>query len=231
MADYARRANEEVQGKDPTSLVFTAGGSHLSLSGCAPNRRVTTFVRAESAYLGPLADGNNDADHICSSVNGRPPEPTSSRPAPLFNGMVEHDGHVGVLLDKIDQLGIADNTIVMYATDNGAEEMSWPDGGTTPFRGEKDTNWEGGWRVPCLIRWPGVLKPGTVSNEIHSHQDMLPTLVAAAGDLDVIDKLKKGVARPWWRSRRGSIPTPTRSATCSRSWRRRGRRWRRARPV
>ena len=110
------------------------------------------------------------------------------------DGMVEHDGHVGVLLDKIDALGIADNTIVMYATDNGAEEMSWPDGGSTPFRGEKDTNWEGGWRVPCLIRWPGVLQPGTVSNEIHSHQDMLPTLVAAAGDTDVIERLKKGVA-------------------------------------
>jgi len=109
------------------------------------------------------------------------------------DGMVEHDGHVGVLLDKIDQLGIADNTIVMYATDNGAEEMSWPDGGATPFRGEKDTNWEGGWRVPCLIRWPGVLEPGTISNEVHSHQDMLPTLAAAAGDPDVIEKLKKGV--------------------------------------
>ena len=72
------------------------------------------------------------------------------------DGMVEHDGHVGQLLDKLDELGIADNTIVMYSTDNGAEVMSWPDGGTTPFRGEKDTNWEGGWRVPCVIRWPGV---------------------------------------------------------------------------
>jgi arylsulfatase len=98
------------------------------------------------------------------------------------DGMVEHDGHVGQLLDKLDQLGIADNTIVMYSTDNGAEVMSWPDGGTTPFRGEKATNFEGGWRVPCAIRWPGVIKPGTVSNEIFSHQDMLPTLAAAAGD-------------------------------------------------
>src|SRR5208337_2801977 len=80
------------------------------------------------------------------------------------DGMVEHDGMVGQLLDKLDQLGIANNTIVMYSTDNGAEEMSWPDGGVTPFRGEKDTNWEGGWRVPCFIRWPGVLKPGTVDN-------------------------------------------------------------------
>jgi arylsulfatase A-like enzyme len=108
------------------------------------------------------------------------------------DGMVEHDGHVGQLLKKLDDLGIAENTIVMYATDNGAEEFSWPDGGITPFRGEKDSNWEGGWRVPCMIRWPGVIKPGTVSNEIFSHQDMLPTLVAAAGEPDIAAKLKQG---------------------------------------
>ena len=108
------------------------------------------------------------------------------------DGMVEHDRQVGLLLDKLDELGIADNTIVMYSTDNGAEELSWPDGGTTPFRGEKDTNWEGGWRVPTAIRWPGVIKPGTVSNEIFSHQDMLPTILAAAGDPDVVEKCKKG---------------------------------------
>jgi arylsulfatase len=108
------------------------------------------------------------------------------------DGMVEHDGHVGKLLDKLDQLGIADNTIVMYSTDNGAECLSWPDGGWTPFRGEKDTNWEGGWRVPCAIRWPGVTKPGTVSNDIFSHTDMLPTLLAAAGEPAIVEKLKKG---------------------------------------
>jgi arylsulfatase A-like enzyme len=108
------------------------------------------------------------------------------------DGMVEHDGHVGRLLAKLDELGIADNTIVMYSTDNGAEVMSWPDGGSTPFRGEKDTNFEGGWRVPCAIRWPGVIKPGTVSNELFSHTDMLPTLAAAAGEPDAVEKLKKG---------------------------------------
>jgi len=108
------------------------------------------------------------------------------------DGMVEHDGHVGQLLDKLDALGIADNTIVMYSTDNGAEVMSWPDGGTTPFRGEKDTNFEGGWRVPCAIRWPGHIKAGTVSNEIFSHTDMLPTLAAAGGDPNVVEKLKQG---------------------------------------
>ena len=108
------------------------------------------------------------------------------------DGMVEHDRQVGQLLDKLDELGIADNTIVMYSTDNGAEEMSWPDGGVTPFRGEKDTNWDGGWRVPTAIRWPGVIKPGTVYNDIFSHQDMLPTLVAAAGEPDIVEKCKKG---------------------------------------
>src|SRR5262249_11522459 len=108
------------------------------------------------------------------------------------DGMVEHDGHVGQLLDKLNELGIADNTIVMYSTDNGAEVCSWPDGGMTPFRGEKDTNYEGGWRVPCAIRWPGVIKAGSVSNELFSHTDMLATLAAAAGEPNIVEKLKKG---------------------------------------
>ena len=110
------------------------------------------------------------------------------------DGMVEHDGHIGLLLDKLDELGLAENTIVMYSTDNGAEAMSWPDGGTTMFRGEKNTNWEGGYRVPCAIRWPGVIEPGTVVNEIGSHEDMLPTLLAATGDVTVKDDLLEGRA-------------------------------------
>ena len=97
------------------------------------------------------------------------------------DGMVEHDGHVGKLLNKLDHLGIADNTIVMYSTDNGAEVMSWPDGGTTPFRGEK-TRTTGRLARPLPIRWPGLIKPGTVSNDIFSHTDMLPTLAAVAGE-------------------------------------------------
>ena len=108
------------------------------------------------------------------------------------DGMVEHDGFVGQLLKKIDDLGIAGNTIVMYSTDNGAEAMSWPDGGTTPFRGEKNTNWEGGYRVPCAIRWPGVIEPGTTYNDVFAHEDMLPTLLAAAGDPNVKAELLKG---------------------------------------
>jgi len=108
------------------------------------------------------------------------------------DGMVEHDGHVGQLLDKLDELKIADNTIVMYSSDNGAESMTWPDGGTTVFRGEKNTNWEGGYRVPTLMRWPGVIKPGQIINEIGAHEDMLPTILAAAGDPKIKEKLSKG---------------------------------------
>jgi arylsulfatase A-like enzyme len=109
------------------------------------------------------------------------------------DGMVEHDAMVGQLLDTLKELGLEDNTIVMYSTDNGAEKMTWPDGGQSPFRGEKNTNWEGGYRVPCMIRWPGVIKPGTVLNDIFAHEDMLPTLLAAAGDPGVKDTLLKGL--------------------------------------
>ncbi|MEM6673318.1 MAG: arylsulfatase [Planctomycetota bacterium] len=108
------------------------------------------------------------------------------------DGMVEHDGHVGQLLAKLDELGIADNTIVMYSTDNGAETFSWPDGGTTMFRGEKNTQWEGGYRVPTLMRWPGVIEPGTIVNDIGAHEDMLPTLIGAAGMTGVKDELLSG---------------------------------------
>jgi arylsulfatase A-like enzyme len=109
------------------------------------------------------------------------------------DGMVEHDNHVGAVLAKLKELGLDGNTIVMYSTDNGSESFSWPDGGTTMFRGEKNTQWEGGYRVPTAIRWPGVIKPGTVINDIGSHEDMLPTLLAAAGDGAVKENLLKGL--------------------------------------
>ena len=108
------------------------------------------------------------------------------------DGMVEHDGHVGELLKKLDDLGITNNTIVFYSTDNGAETFSWPDGGTTPFRSEKATNWEGGFRVPALVRWPGKIPASRISNDIVSHEDWLPTLLAAAGMPDVKERLLKG---------------------------------------
>jgi arylsulfatase len=108
------------------------------------------------------------------------------------DGMVEHDGHVGQVLAKLKELGLENDTIVMYSTDNGAETFTWPDGGTTMFRGEKNTQWEGGYRVPTVIRWPGVIKPGTVINDIAAHEDMLPTLLAAAGDTTASEDLLKG---------------------------------------
>ncbi|WP_198292994.1 arylsulfatase [Methylobacterium sp. WSM2598] len=108
------------------------------------------------------------------------------------DGMVEHDGHIGQLLKKLDELGIANDTIVLYTTDNGPHMNSWPDAAMTPFRSEKDTNWEGAFRVPCMIRWPGHIQAGSVSNEIVSGLDWLPTLMAAAGDPDITGKLLKG---------------------------------------
>ena len=112
--------------------------------------------------------------------------------SPYHDAMIDHDKNVGTVLAKIDELGIADNTIVMYSTDNGPHMNSWPDGGMTPFRSEKNSNWEGAYRVPAMVRWPGHIKPGTVSNDIISHLDWAPTLLAAAGVPDVKDKLLKG---------------------------------------
>jgi len=109
------------------------------------------------------------------------------------DGMVEHDGQVGQLLDKLKELGLEENTIVMYSTDNGAEKATWPDGGASPFLGEKNTQFEGGYRVPSAMRWPGVIKPGSVLNDVFSHEDMLPTLLAAAGVPDVKEQLLKGM--------------------------------------
>ncbi|WP_045014085.1 arylsulfatase [Bradyrhizobium sp. LTSP849] len=108
------------------------------------------------------------------------------------DGMVETDGHVGELLKLVDDLGVADNTIVVYTTDNGAEVFTWPDGGATPFKGEKATNWEGAFRVPCLIRWPSVIKPGTIVNDVCAHEDFIPTFAAAAGEPDLVEKIRTG---------------------------------------
>ncbi|NNE19503.1 MAG: sulfatase-like hydrolase/transferase, partial [Myxococcales bacterium] len=108
------------------------------------------------------------------------------------DGMLEHDGHVGQLLDKLDELGITNDTVVFYSTDNGPHYNTWPDAAATPFRGEKNTNWEGGWRVPAMVRWPGKIPAASVSNGIMHHMDWLPTVAAIAGDPDIKDKLLKG---------------------------------------
>jgi arylsulfatase len=112
--------------------------------------------------------------------------------SPYHDTMIDHDKNVGTVLKALDDLGIANDTFVMYSTDNGPHMNSWPDGAMTPFRNEKNSNWEGAYRIPCVIRWPGKIKPGQISNEIVAHHDWLPTLLAVAGDPQVTDKLLKG---------------------------------------
>jgi len=133
------------------------------------------------------------------------------------DGMVEHDGHVGQLLKKLDDLGIANNTIVVYTTDNGAEVMTWPDGGNTPFRGEKATNWEDGFRVPMVMRWPGVIKPGTVYHDMFAHEVFIPTFVAAGGDPDVLFPPRTGRQCSWCDFRR-SCPEGQAAGPAAEPW-------------
>ncbi|MDH6679002.1 arylsulfatase A-like enzyme [Rhodococcus sp. LBL1] len=114
--------------------------------------------------------------------------------SPYHDTMIDHDKNVGQVLDVLDELGLAEDTIVIYSTDNGPHANTWPDGATTPFRSEKDTNWEGAFRVPQVIRWPGRIPAGSVSNDIVQHHDWLPTFLAAAGDAEVVEKLKDGHA-------------------------------------
>ncbi|MFF0499059.1 arylsulfatase [Nocardia aobensis] len=114
--------------------------------------------------------------------------------SPYHDTMIDHDRNVGRVLDALDELGLADDTIVIYSTDNGPHANTWPDGATTPFRSEKDTNWEGAFRVPQVIRWPGHIAARSISNDIVQHHDWLPTLLAAAGEPDVVEKLKQGYA-------------------------------------
>ena len=132
------------------------------------------------------------------------------------DGMVEHDGHVGQLLKKLDDLGITDNTIVIYTTDNGAEAFSWPDGGTTPFRGEKNTNWEGGYRVPALVRWPGLVPPRSEINDLFSAEDWATTLLAAAGEPEIKSKLLRATTPPARPSKCTSTATTSGSFSATR---------------
>lgn len=126
--------------------------------------------------------------HVRDSHRGRYKQGDSE----YIDGMLEHDDTVGTLLETLDDLGIADDTVVVYTTDNGPHMNTWPDGAMTWFRSEKDTNWEGAFRVPMLVRWPGQIQPGTVSNELMSHNDWIPTLCSIAGEPDIVGKLKKG---------------------------------------
>lgn len=126
--------------------------------------------------------------HVRPDHRGRYPHGDSE----YIDGMMEHDDTVGALLKSLDDMGIANDTIVVYSTDNGPHMNTWPDGAMTWFRSEKNSNWEGAFRVPCLVRWPGVIQPGTVTNQIMSHNDWIPTLASIAGEPDIVNKLKAG---------------------------------------
>lgn len=149
------------------------------------------FIRRQTAANKPFFVWfNSTRMHLYTHV--RPEMQGRSGISEYFDGMLEHDDSVGKLLNVLDDLGIADNTILLYTTDNGPHMNSWPDGAMTPFRSEKNTNWEGAFRVPAMIRWPGHIKPATISNEIYSGLDWFPTLLAAAGDSGVKERLLKG---------------------------------------
>ncbi len=134
--------------------------------------------------------------HVRASMRGQSGMPDNE----YADGMIEHDGDVGKLLKALDDLGIANDTIVLYTTDNGPHMNSWPDAAMTPFRSEKNTNWEGAFRVPAMVRWPGHIKPGSIANDIFSGHDWFPTLLAVAGDTGVKDRLLKG-----WTDRRSHL--------------------------
>jgi arylsulfatase len=186
----------------PRGVIHSWAGGKIEDTGPLTRKRMETvdeeFLNATLGWMDKTTkDGkpwflwfNSTRMHIWTHLK---PESAGKTGLGMYpDGMVEHDGMVGQLLAKLDQLGIAENTIVVYSTDNGAEVMSWPDGGTTPFKGEKATNWEGGFRVPMAIRWPGVIKPGTVRNEIFAHEDLLPTFAAASGNPDIVNQCLKG---------------------------------------
>jgi arylsulfatase len=179
------------------------GTQRIELTGPLDKKRMETvdqeFTREAIRFMGDAKKAgkpfflwwNSTRMHIWTRLAAESQGKTGLGLYP--DGMVEHDAMVGDLLGALDELGLARDTIVMYSTDNGAEKFTWPDGGQSPFRGEKNTNWEGGYRVPCAIRWPGVVAPGTVLNDVFAHEDMLPTLLAAAGDPGVKEKLRKGM--------------------------------------
>ncbi|HYC56912.1 MAG TPA: arylsulfatase [Candidatus Binatia bacterium] len=179
------------------------GTQRIELTGALTKKRMETvdeeFTREAIRFMGEARDSgkpffvwwNATRMHMWTRLKAESAGRTGLGIYP--DGMVEHDALVGEVLRALDDLGIAGETIVMYSTDNGAQKFTWPDGGQSPFRGEKNTNWEGGYRVPTAIRWPGMIEPGTVSNDVFAHEDMLPTFVAAAGFEDARRKLAEGV--------------------------------------
>ena len=186
----------------PRGVIHSFADGRIEDTGPLTKKRMETIDEEVTERALDFMDRAHDADqpfflwynttrmHIWTHLK---PESEGVTGQGIFaDGMVEHDGMVGELLDKLEALGIAENTIVMYGTDNGAELMSWPDGGMIPFRGEKNTTYEGGFRVPMIVKWPGKIKPQQVSNEIVSMEDWMPTFLAAAGEPNIKEKLLKG---------------------------------------
>ena len=180
------------------------GKQKIEDTGALTIKRMETcddeFLDAAQDFIGRQAAADTpffvwfNTTHMHFRTHPKPESVGQAGPgqSPYHDTMIDHDKTVGALLDQLDALGIADNTIVIYSTDNGPHMNSWPDGAMTPFRNEKNSNWEGAYRVPEMIRWPGKIAAGVVSNEIIQHHDWLPTFLAAAGDPDIVEKLKKG---------------------------------------
>jgi arylsulfatase len=190
----------------PRGVIHSFAGGRIEDTGPLTSKRMETIdddIAARSAdFIGRQVKANKPfflwVNFTHMHMNTHPKSESVGQVGPYqsiyHDVMIDHDKNVGAVLDKLDELGIADNTIVLYTTDNGAMPCAWPDGATTPFRGEKNTNWEGGYRAPAMIRWPGKIEPGAVSNEIVSSLDWFQTFLAAAGVLDVKEKLLAGFA-------------------------------------
>jgi arylsulfatase len=198
------KATEEVSGEPDDEKFGPVGKQTIVDTGPLSAKRMETIDDDIAARTVDYIKRQHEADtpffvwcnfthmHLYTHVKAESKGQAGMWQSEYHDAMIDHDKNVGTVLDVLDELGIADDTIVIYSTDNGPHRNTWPDAGTTPFRSEKNTNWEGAYRVPELIRWPGKIKAGSVSNDIIQHHDWLPTLLAAAGDPDVADKLKKG---------------------------------------
>jgi arylsulfatase A-like enzyme len=191
---------------DPTEQLRwgRVGKQKIEDTGALTRKRIETcdddFVEKAKDFIGREHEAGNpfflwlNTTHMHLRTHTKPSSLGQAGPhqSPYHDTMIDHDKNVGQMLDYLDQLGIADNTFVLYTTDNGPHMNTWPDGAMTPFRSEKDTNWEGAFRVPLLVRWPGKIPAGVISNEIVQHHDWLPTILAVAGDTDIVEKCKKG---------------------------------------
>jgi len=212
---YHLNAEEEPEGVDypknpafkkqfgPRGVIHSYADGRIEDTGPLTKKRMETvdeeFLSASLSFIDKAHEEkkpffvwfNSTRMHVWTHLKPES-EGISKRGGLYGDGLVEHDGHVGQLLDKLDELNIADNTIVTYTTDNGAEKFTWPDGGTVRYRGEKNSTWEGGFRVPAMMRFPGKIPAGSIANEIASHNDWAPTYLAAAGNDTIVADLKKG---------------------------------------